>query len=157
MATKKRKSKIKEPTAICSCIFCSQPCIAIPRVLNAWKVWDKTFPCGMGGIQFTFTASGAPTNQPALRENCILNERELPWCTLPHVASNWDKKREKSIEWGVQEAGGRERSSRLTVIAPHLGPLALLPPITNCTLDPTTVQPWRMYTEPLQKDLLPKL
>ena len=73
------------------------------------------------------------------QENCILNENELPWFPTAHpsVASNWDKKREKSIEWGVQAGGGRERSTRLTVIAPHLGLLALLPPITNCTLDPT--------------------
>ena len=116
--------------------------MALPKVLNAWKVWDITFLCGMGGIQFTCTSGAAPLHQPT---TCTQGKLHFEWegaAAMMHRPCCQQLREEAwKIHWMRRAAaaagGGRERSSRLTVIAAHLGPLALLPPITNCTLDPT--------------------
>ena len=58
----------------------------------------------MGGIQFTFSSGGAPTTCTQGKLHFEWEEAAAMMHSPPHVASNWDKKREKSIEWGVQQA-----------------------------------------------------
>ena len=84
-----------------------------------WQWCTNQITCTQGKLHFEWEGAAMMHTPP-----CCQQLRQEAW----------------KIHWMRRAAaagGGRERSSRLTVIAPHLGPLALLPPITNCTLDPT--------------------